>query len=77
MVRDDKHTPKDNNPDPGWYYCTKHGRVEHGQVCRAADRLGPYPDEETASHALEIARARTAAEDARDADWDSGRTGDS
>jgi hypothetical protein len=60
----------DPNPDPGWYYCTKHTRVEPGEVCRAADRLGPYPDKETASRALEIARERTKAADAADRAWD-------
>jgi len=59
----------DNNPDPGWYYCTKHGTVEHGDVCRAADRLGPYPDRETASRALEIARERSAAWDKAEREW--------
>lgn len=73
MVRNGERTDNDGNPDPGWYYCVKHQRVEHGRLCRAIDRMGPYPDEETASHALEIARARTEAEDARDADWDAGR----
>jgi hypothetical protein len=60
----------DNNPDPGWYYCTKHNTVEHGNVCRSLDRLGPYPDKETAARALEIARARTEAWDKAERDWD-------
>jgi hypothetical protein len=59
----------DNNPDPGWYFCTKHNTVEHGDVCRAADRLGPYPDKETASHALEIAKARSEAWDKAEREW--------
>jgi hypothetical protein len=59
----------DNNPDPGWYYCTKHHTVEHGNVCRSVDRLGPYPDRETASRALEIARARTEAWDKSEREW--------
>jgi hypothetical protein len=59
----------ESNPDPGWYYCTKHNRVEHGEVCRAVDRLGPYPDKETASHALEIAKERSRAADAYDRQW--------
>jgi hypothetical protein len=59
----------DPNPDPGWYYCTKHGTVEHGEVCRASDRLGPYPDKATAARALEIARERTKAADAADRAW--------
>ncbi len=60
----------DPNPDPGWYYCTKHNRVEHGQTCRKADLLGPYPDRETAERALEIARERTKAADEADRNWD-------
>lgn len=60
----------DNNPDPGWYFCTKHNTVEHGNICRAADRLGPYPDKETASRALEIAKARSEAWDKAERDWD-------
>jgi hypothetical protein len=59
----------DNNPDPGWYFCTKHNTVEHGNVCRALDRLGPYPDRETASRALEIAKARTEAWDKAEREW--------
>jgi hypothetical protein len=60
----------DNNPDPGWYFCTKHNRVEHGEVCKAADRLGPYPDKETAERALDIAKARTEAWDKAERAWD-------
>ena len=49
-----------------WYYCLKHNAVEPYEGCRSADRLGPYPDKETAGRALEIARERTEAEDRRD-----------
>jgi hypothetical protein len=59
----------DNNPDPGWWYCNKHNRVEHGKVCRAIDRMGPYPDRETAARALEIAKERTKAADEADRRW--------
>lgn len=59
----------DPNPDPGWYYCTKHNRVEHGQTCRAVDLLGPYPDKATAQRALEIAKERTKAADEYDSKW--------
>jgi hypothetical protein len=52
-----------------WFYCLKHGTVETAQGCRAADRLGPYPDRATASRALEIARERTKAEDDADREW--------
>ena len=55
--------------DEQWFYCVKHGTVEGAQGCRAADRLGPYPDRATASRALEIARERTESEDAKDREW--------
>ncbi|WP_037058200.1 hypothetical protein [Pseudonocardia asaccharolytica] len=53
-----------------WYYCLKHHTVEPQQGCRAEDRLGPYPDRETAARALEIARERTEAADRYDREWD-------
>lgn len=44
---------------PGeWYYCLKHGTVEEGPECRAADRMGPYGSREEAAHAMERARER-------------------
>ena len=55
--------------DEQWFYCLKHGTVEGADGCRAADRLGPYPDKETASRALEIARERTEAADRSDREW--------
>lgn len=59
----------DNNPDQGWYFNTRTNQVEHGELGRAVDRLGPYPDEATARRALEIARERTEAADAADRKW--------
>lgn len=59
----------DNNPDPGWWYNTKTGQVEHGEVGKAIDRMGPYPDRETAERALDIARERTEAADRADREW--------
>lgn len=57
--------------DPNaWYFCLKHHAVEPGKGCRAAERLGPYPDKESASHALEIAQERTQAADEADRRWD-------
>ncbi|WP_214406791.1 hypothetical protein [Pseudonocardia lacus] len=53
-----------------WFYCLRHETVEPVDGCRAADRLGPYPDRETASRALELARERTEREDRRDAEWE-------
>jgi hypothetical protein len=55
--------------DQQWFYCLKHGTVESAEGCRAADRLGPYPDRETAARALEIAHERTAAADEADREW--------
>ena len=55
--------------DQQWYYCLKHQTVEGPDGCRAADRLGPYPDRETAAHALEIARERTESADRADREW--------
>ncbi|MET7300588.1 hypothetical protein [Embleya sp. NPDC005575] len=43
-----------------WYYCLKHGTVEEGPECRAADRLGPYETREAAAHAMDTAREREA-----------------
>ncbi|OLT15449.1 hypothetical protein BJF78_01820 [Pseudonocardia sp. CNS-139] len=55
--------------DQEWYYCLRHNTVEPREGCRAADRLGPYPDRETAARALEIARERTEAADRSDREW--------
>lgn len=63
-----KHS-KDPNPAPGWWYNTRTGEVEHGELSRSIDLLGPYPDEATARRALELARARTKAADRADAEW--------
>ncbi|GAA0533328.1 hypothetical protein GCM10011581_18270 [Saccharopolyspora subtropica] len=54
----------------GWYFCLKHRQVEPKAGCRAAERLGPYPDQETAARALEIAAERTKAADEADRRWD-------
>jgi hypothetical protein len=56
--------------DAQWFYCLKHRSVEPREGCRAVDRLGPYPDPETAARALEIARERTEAADRADQEWE-------
>lgn len=53
----------------GWYFCLKHRQVEPKSGCRAAERLGPYPDQQTAARALEIAEERTEAADEADRRW--------
>ncbi|MGP4015956.1 hypothetical protein [Saccharopolyspora sp. 5N708] len=55
----------------GWYFCLKHRQVESKAGCRAAERLGPYPDRETAARALEIAEERTKEADEADRRWNS------
>jgi len=52
-----------------WYYCHKHPRPEHGQICPGEQRLGPYPDEATAARALDIIREREARKEAEDRAW--------
>ncbi len=53
-----------------WYYCLRHKVVEPAEACRAMDRMGPYPDRETAERAVELAGEVTEREDRRDAEWD-------
>ncbi len=49
-----------------YWYCLTHSTVEEGAGCRSGDRLGPYETQADADRALEKARERTEAEDARD-----------
>ncbi|MEP9382998.1 hypothetical protein [Nocardioides sp. KR10-350] len=46
-----------------YWFCVKHHRVEGADGCPPIDRLGPYPTEEMASRALEIAQERNEAWD--------------
>jgi hypothetical protein len=55
--------------DEKWYYCLTHDTVEPKSGCRSADRLGPYPDRDTAAQALELAKQRTEAQDESDRRW--------
>ena len=59
-----------------FWWCLTHGAVEGSanddSGCRNQDRLGPFDTADQASTALELARARTAENDARDEaedDW--------
>jgi hypothetical protein len=53
-----------------FWWCLTHGAVEGSATddsgCRNMDRLGPFESADQAAAALERARARTAANDARD-----------
>lgn len=51
-----------------WYFCLRHRRAEKGRKCWFADRMGPYPDKETAERALRIVAERNAAADEQDED---------
>ena len=55
-----------------FWWCLTHARVEEGPGCPNNERLGPYEDREQAETAIARAKARTAAEDARDKAWDEG-----
>ena len=61
--------------DDEWYYSLKDGRAVRAHEVRAADRLGPYPDRESAERALELARERTESQDRADREWNEGRRG--
>jgi hypothetical protein len=54
--------------DDAWWYCLKHGTVEHGPGCPGKDRLGPYATEDEARNALELVRERNQEWDAADDD---------
>jgi hypothetical protein len=54
--------------DQRWWYCLKHGTVEHGPGCPGKDRLGPFASQEEAARALEIVHDRNKEWDAADAD---------
>lgn len=51
-----------------YWYCVKHHRVEHDDVCPPIDRLGPFATEDEANHALQKAQERNEAWD-NDPNW--------
>lgn len=56
-----------------WFYCLRHGTVEPEGACKATDRLGPYPDPESAARALESLHEREERLEAEDREWADGR----
>lgn len=52
-----------------FYYCLRHHTVEREDECKATDRLGPYPDAESAANALESVRRREQRLTAEDRVW--------
>ncbi|MCW2723783.1 MAG: hypothetical protein JWN35_704 [Frankiales bacterium] len=53
-----------------YWWCTDHNTVEGDSGCRAEVRLGPYPTEEAASHALSNVAERNKEQDAKDEAWE-------
>lgn len=49
-----------------FYFNTETGQVEQGKQTTWGNLMGPYPTREAATHALEQARARSAAWDEQD-----------
>ncbi len=45
------------------------GKVSQGKDPGALNRMGPYPDKDTAERALQIAAERTKAADKADDEW--------
>ena len=64
--------PDEIGENTRWYYCLKHHTVEREGECKATDRLGPYADPESASHALESVRDREQRIEAEDRAWRDG-----
>ena len=59
-----------SNQGEGWYFNVVSKKVEHRDRSKGSNLLGPFPDEVTASRALEIAKERTEKADAGDAAWE-------
>ncbi|MBN4927991.1 hypothetical protein IEU95_14185 [Hoyosella rhizosphaerae] len=59
------------NTDDQWYYCVTDGSVRRGKESRGLERMGPYPNKETAARALEIAKERNEKADEQDEEWNS------
>jgi hypothetical protein len=57
-----------------FYWCLKHNKVETGDdLCRSADRLGPFSSRADAERALDTVRARNESWDAEDKRWGNDR----
>ena len=62
-----KDTPKRGPTMSEWYYNISTGEVKE-KMPRGFDRMGPYPTEDAARHALELAKERNKAADEYDRD---------
>lgn len=63
------HTEGMSDDDTQWYFNLSDGTVHQGKAGDVFDRMGPYPDRESAERALQIAAARNKAADAADEEW--------
>lgn len=59
-----------------WYYNTTTHQVEHGMWSAFTDRIGPYPTQAAAEHALATAKSRNDAWRAQDREWHKGERED-
>lgn len=63
------HTESMSDDDKQWYFSLSDGSVSQGKSPNVFDRMGPYPDRESAERALQTAAERNKAADAADAEW--------
>ena len=56
----------------GYFWCTDHKAVEGEHGCRAEVRLGPYPSQQAAEHAVESVHERNERLDEQDKAWEEG-----
>ena len=57
--------------DEQWYWCLTHEAAETGTVCRATNRMGPYPTREAAVGWQATVESRADTWEQEDEDWDS------
>jgi len=60
----------DDELEGTFWFCLKHRRVETFESADSKDRLGPFPDADTASHALQTIADREKRYQAEDSAWD-------
>lgn len=56
-------------PSGKFWFCLDHHRIETSEEIHGSNKLGPYPTEDAAAHALETVAERNKAYDAEDAAW--------
>ncbi len=63
------HTEGMSDDDKQWYFSLSNGSVSQGKAANVFDRMGPYPDRESAERALQTAAERNKAADDADDEW--------